>query len=563
MIYGASLPTLTYLPTGLVNGETSAVLSGSPSVSTTATSSSDVGSYAIKAASGTLAAANYTFKFVDGTLTVTPAPASVTPNDASKTYGSADPVLTGTVVGFLPGDGVSATYTRTPGESVAGSPYQVTVDSLSSSKPNALSNYEISRNRANFKIVARPASVTPNAASKPFGAVDPPLTGTLNGFLNTDAVTATYTRTPGETVAGSPYLISANLSPANALLNYNISSGTANFIILPVASIAVANVAGQYSDAVTLSATLSPLNGAFSGSIQFQVDGANAGSPVPVSGGGVYTSTYLIGKPAGSYPITAAFNALTAVTIPGVAGTLTVTKESATISPSPSNPQTVKVNAPGGTAGPITFAATITQSADGSLGSISNALVTLKLAPSIAGITPINCSVTNSAGSLTANCPSVPVGVYTVQWRTDDGNFYQSPPVDSVLAIYDPSLGFVTGGGSVNDNNVSADFGLNAKYKNDGSLQGEFTYIEHRPGGDVKIQATSVSSMSIVGSTAIILGQARINGTGNFGFQLTVTDNGEPGINRDVFGLKLSGTSLNPPINFDPAVIAAGNIQTH
>ena len=56
--------------------------------------------------------------------------------------------------------------------------------------------------------------MTPNAASKTYGAADPAFTGTLTGFLAADGVTATYSRTAGESVAGSPYTISATLSPA-------------------------------------------------------------------------------------------------------------------------------------------------------------------------------------------------------------------------------------------------------------------------------------------------------------------------------------------------------------
>ena len=44
-------------------------------------------------------------------------------------------------------------------------------------------------------------------------------------------MTATYSRTAGETVAGSPYTISATLSPAGVLGNYTITYNTASFTI--------------------------------------------------------------------------------------------------------------------------------------------------------------------------------------------------------------------------------------------------------------------------------------------------------------------------------------------
>jgi len=70
--YGAANPTFTYTASGFVNGETTTVLSGSPSLTTTATTNSAVNSYTITAAVGGLSAANYTFSFTNGTLTVNP-----------------------------------------------------------------------------------------------------------------------------------------------------------------------------------------------------------------------------------------------------------------------------------------------------------------------------------------------------------------------------------------------------------------------------------------------------------------------------------------------------------
>jgi hypothetical protein len=70
--YGVSNPSLTFTYSGFVNGETAAVLSGQPSLLTTALASSPAGTYAITVSLGTLSAANYSFKFVNGTLTITP-----------------------------------------------------------------------------------------------------------------------------------------------------------------------------------------------------------------------------------------------------------------------------------------------------------------------------------------------------------------------------------------------------------------------------------------------------------------------------------------------------------
>jgi hypothetical protein len=79
-------------------------------------------------------------------------------------------------------------------------------------------------------IGRRPASVTPNPATKSVGAADPILTGTPSGFVPGDNVTAAYSRTPGETVGS--YTISATLSPSAALVNYLVTYNTAVFTIV-------------------------------------------------------------------------------------------------------------------------------------------------------------------------------------------------------------------------------------------------------------------------------------------------------------------------------------------
>ena len=88
--YGSANPTLTDAITGFVNGDTSAVVSGSAALGTTAATTSPVGSYPVTSAQGTLSASNYTFNFVPGTLSVTKAAETITwPTPGAITYGTA------------------------------------------------------------------------------------------------------------------------------------------------------------------------------------------------------------------------------------------------------------------------------------------------------------------------------------------------------------------------------------------------------------------------------------------------------------------------------------------
>jgi len=77
-------------------------------------------------------------------------PATWTTNSASKTLGALDPVPLTTGFGdFLAADGVSATYSRAAGETVAGNPYHITA---TPSATGLLTNYAITNAGASFTI---------------------------------------------------------------------------------------------------------------------------------------------------------------------------------------------------------------------------------------------------------------------------------------------------------------------------------------------------------------------------------------------------------------------------
>src|SRR5205085_664570 len=106
-VYGAAVPTLTGSLVGLASGD-----SITATFTTSATAASGVGGYAITAAlndpDGKLA--NYAVTFNPGTLTVTPAALSVTADSKAKVYGAALPALTGSLVGVVNGDSITASF---------------------------------------------------------------------------------------------------------------------------------------------------------------------------------------------------------------------------------------------------------------------------------------------------------------------------------------------------------------------------------------------------------------------------------------------------------------------
>ena len=108
-VYGATNPVFTVTYTGFVNGENTGVLTGLPSLTTTATTNSPVGAYTIAVTNGTLNATNYSLLFTNGTLTINQAALTVTlgitannkvyDGTTAATISSNNVVLTGVVSG--------------------------------------------------------------------------------------------------------------------------------------------------------------------------------------------------------------------------------------------------------------------------------------------------------------------------------------------------------------------------------------------------------------------------------------------------------------------------------
>ena len=97
--YGAANPTFTASATGAVNGDTFSFTE-----STTATTSSQVGTYAIVPVATGANLGNYTVVYVNGTLTVGKATLVVTANNQTVVYGTAISPYTATITGLVNGD---------------------------------------------------------------------------------------------------------------------------------------------------------------------------------------------------------------------------------------------------------------------------------------------------------------------------------------------------------------------------------------------------------------------------------------------------------------------------
>src|SRR4051812_2236730 len=316
-IYGDPNPAFSFTITGFVNGDTSAVVSGSPAC-TSADPTAAVGTYPITCTTGTLAAANYTFTFVSGNLTVTPAALTVAAADATRVYGDPNPAFTGTITGIKNGDNITATYSTT---ATAASPVGTYPIAPALVDPtNKLGNYTVTSTNGTLTITPAPLSVVAANATRFYGDPNPVFTGTITGIKNADNVTATYSSVADPTSAPGTYpIVPALVDPTGKLSNYSVTSINGVLTVSPAPLVVTAaNASRLYGDP----------NPAFTGSI----NGVKNGDTFSLSFSSVADATSAMG----TYPIVPAIgdpnNKLPnyAVTINN--GTLTVNPAPLTVS---------------------------------------------------------------------------------------------------------------------------------------------------------------------------------------------------------------------------------------
>jgi hypothetical protein len=237
-VYGVTIPAPTYL----VYGDVASNLTSGVTCAYSPANPRNVGTYQIVCSGPSPTLTSVTdgvtynaayISHISGVLTIAPRPITVTAAASTKVYdgttsSQATPTITTGSLAYTD----SVTWNETYDNQNVGTA-RVMTPSGTVMDLNGGNNYQISFvTISTGVIIAKPASVTPNAAGKTYGTPDPsPFTGTLSGFLVGDNVTATYSRLAGEN-AGT-YTISATLAPTGVLGNYNITYNTALFTILP------------------------------------------------------------------------------------------------------------------------------------------------------------------------------------------------------------------------------------------------------------------------------------------------------------------------------------------
>jgi hypothetical protein len=293
-VYGSVLTALTASYNGLVNGDTAASLTTLPSINTTATAASHVGSYAITASGA--ASSDYAINYLTGTLIVTPASLTITANDTAKVYGAAVPALSATYRGFVNGD--SAASLKTPPTlttaATASSHVQTggyAINASGASDPD----YTISYLPGTFTITPAPLTITANNASKLYGAALPALAASYTGFVNGESaaslsahpVLATSASASSSVQPGGYAIIASGASDPDYMISYQ--PGT--LFITPAPLTITANNASMVQGAA-----VPPLSVCYSGFVNGDSAASLSTPPTPTT-----PATPL--SQAGTYPI--------------------------------------------------------------------------------------------------------------------------------------------------------------------------------------------------------------------------------------------------------------------
>ena len=207
-LYNTDNPTFTFSYSGFQNSDTDIVINGTPSANTSATVTSNTGTYSITPDVSSLSATNYEFNAVISTLTITKATLNVTSDNKSRVYGTSNPTFTYSYSGFQNSDTdivITGTPTLTTNATVTSNAgtYSITPDVSSLSA----TNYEFNAVISTLTITKATLNVTANSAGKAYGQNNPSFSFSYSGFKNSD---------PSSVVSGTPELTSSATNTSNA-----------------------------------------------------------------------------------------------------------------------------------------------------------------------------------------------------------------------------------------------------------------------------------------------------------------------------------------------------------
>ncbi len=446
--------TVTTTPSGLSG--VSVTYDGS------ATAPTNAGSYAVVAS---LTNQDYEASDATGTLVINKAPLTVTAEDKTHPYGDPSVPFTVAYSGFVGSEGSSVlggtlAFTGSATTAVNAGSYVITPGGLTSS------NYDIAFVDGQLIITKKDLTVVADNKSKLYGALLPPLTGTLTGVVAGDGITDSYQAGTGGLVdatyaVGQYPIIPILADPNGKLPNYNLTSTNGQLTITKAPLTVTADAKSRQFGASnpgftsTISGFVLGQNLATSGvtgAATFSGAGPSAGISTPVG-------TYAITPAAGTLSA-ANYSFLTADGASFVNGQLTITQATSTT-------VAAAVSAPYSEVGQnVTLTATVTGSTPPAVGE-GTVKFTLKNGALLIG-SPVTVPVAAGAASATYSVPAMTdVGDYSILAEYTSGGNYAASNNTGTFTIQPANLEDETA-------TTDADFrhvdGVDALFKKDGNL---------------------------------------------------------------------------------------------
>jgi hypothetical protein len=300
------------------------------------------------------------------------------------------------------------------------------------------------------------------------------------------------------------------------------------------------DTSGQYSDTVALSATLeddatgTPLAAK---TVTFTV--GTQTTSATTNGSGVAATTLTLEQPAGSVGVEASFAGDAVYAESSTNAAFEILAEDAVAAFAADNPVGVSVATPGGASGPFLLVASLSEDGDGEDGDLLSGDWQMTLVPVGPG-SPVTGTLESTVpGSLVAtfSFDGVPVNTYAV--TVTDANGYYRVGSEDVLVVYDPSLGFTTGGGwfywpGTDD---KTNFGYTMRYNKKGArVRGSLLLIRHTDEGIYRVKSNALLGLALGSAGDPSYGWASFSGKatyreptwpdpiGNFEFVVYVED---------------------------------------
>ena len=219
--------------TGFLNGETQSVLTTLPTVTTSATSASSVGTYTITA-SGAVDP-NYAISYQPGTYTVTPATLTITATSQSKVFGTTA-ALSYTATGLVNGNTITDLQESSTGAVSTANVGSYPID-ISAAIGPGLPNYNINYLDGTLTVTKATATIVVTPYSVTYNGLAHSATGTATGVngvnLNSD-LTINSTHTDAGTYTDSwSFNAGSNYNTATGNMTDTIAKATASVIVTP------------------------------------------------------------------------------------------------------------------------------------------------------------------------------------------------------------------------------------------------------------------------------------------------------------------------------------------